>query len=512
MRGNLMAGYLAMKWKRPVKSKFPYLQQLTAKGNRKTEHMTCKGGAKKDGTLQAFSISTTMDMGSLGGDSSTAVQMMEQWWNCPNMYLTGQAAATDTPPQGSIRCVQHPRPFVLVSMHWDRLAEGVGMDPTDFLIKNAFKGVGNGAVQETAATEYTSNPFAPFAGGPDYVTQLVTASAWKSKWKGWKTPTSVSGSKQTGIGFAMHMCSHGSLGSPESAYIKLDPDGTFLLNCGSNDIGQGSRTALALIAAEELGISATQIRMNRVDTSYVAQSCAPSGSTITRGSGTAVVVAARNTKQMIFDTVLKGKLLTGATQETDMEIANGNVYLKSNPATTVPITSVASSMASLLGPIQGTGASAVPGGITNRQYSACVAEVTVDTDTGEVSLDTLTHMLCPGRVIWYNGAVSQVCGGLIMGQGHAMFEGMVKDVLTGRTLNASYIDYKIPTIADLPTINVNFFENLDPYGPLGAVGISEPIITSIPPAIGNAIYNACGVRMTAQPFTPEKILAGLGKA
>jgi xanthine dehydrogenase molybdenum-binding subunit len=147
-----------------------------------------------------------------------------------------------------------------------------------------------------------------------------------------------------------------------------------------------------------------------------------------------------------------------------------------------------------------------------REWSAAVAQVTVDTNTGEVVLNSVTHMDCPGRVIFPTGATSQVCGGVLLGQGQALYEGQVKDVATGITLNGTYIDYKIPTIADVPTINVNFFENLDPYGPLGAVGIAEPIVSSVPPAIANAIYNACGVRFTAEPFTPDKILVGLGKA
>ncbi len=312
----------------------------------------------------------------------------------------------------------------------------------------------------------------------------------------------------------MHCCRHGYLSNPASAHIKANGDGTFDLNCGSRDIGQGSATTLALMAAEELGVEASAVKSMPVDTNTMQESKGPSGSTITRSAGTAVILAARDVKAQMFNIVIANKMLA-ATQPDELETANSSVYLKADPTKTVKISSVLAKASTTngVGLVTGRGAYATKRtNFMHRQWSTSVAEVEVDTDTGEVHLLNLWHCSDPGRVIWYQGLISQTEGGIIDSCGRALFEAGVKDEATGITLNPDYLGYKLPTYADLPNFAaMEQVEVIDPYGPFGAKGFAEPVVGAPCPAIINAIYNACGARVDSTPATPDKILAALGK-
>jgi CO/xanthine dehydrogenase Mo-binding subunit len=149
----------------------------------------------------------------------------------------------------------------------------------------------------------------------------------------------------------------------------------------------------------------------------------------------------------------------------------------------------------------------------HRQWCANVAEVEVDVDTGIVEVLNVWHQQDMGRVIWYKGTISQIQGGLIHGMSRGIFEEQIKDEATGVTLNPNHLDYKLPTMWDIPDIqDIGLFEVIDPYGPFGAKGLGEPCVGAIAPAVANAVYNACGVRVNNPPLTPDKILRGLGKA
>lgn len=505
-KGGILAAYLAKKHQRPVKSKFSAEQQMCCKGNQKAQHLTMKAGVKNDGTLTAISIANVMDMGSRGGDSSSAINEVRNWWDVANIKTEGKSAATNTPARGNIRCTTHPVPLTKIGIFMDEVAEAVDMDPADFILKNTWTVSGVGGDQDDPEVDCDVNP------RPEIFQKLLQASNWKNRWKGWKTPVSVNGPKQRGVGIALYGCRHGQLSNPESALLIANrQDGTFILTCGSHDIGQGSRTALALIAAEELGVSPEQVVMSRVDTGSVQESRSPGGSTVTRGSGTAVVLAAREMKYEMFRTAIEGGLIE-ADKPEDLETKDGFVYLKADPETKVEISEVLGDINNVLGPIMGRGFFSRAGGRNLQQWSAAVAEVEVDTDTGEVQVLDVCHVMGTGRTIWYKGSYNQVIGGVEMAASGVLYEGLTKDEATGVTLNPNYLDYKIPTMMDSPNIDVNFHEQITNYGPLGAVGIGEPIVGAPRIAVLNAVYNACGARIYAPPATPEKILKAIGKA
>ena len=514
LKGEVVAGYVSMHTHRPVKFRGLTEGKFNATGNQTDQHHQIKVGVKNDGTLTAISDYTINNSGAYGSRSSNDCHtVVRAIYECPNLYLEGKDAYTNTPRVTSVRCVHHPHPTHNINVHMDKVAEAVDMNPADFLLKNMNYRSGHGTDQDFPEWDVGSNPM------PEMFEDVLASSGWYSKWKGWGTPLSVNGSKKRGIGIAINSDRHGYLADPQSAHIVACDDGTFSLSCGSPDVGQGARTTLPLIAAEELGVSADRVRMTKVDTLTTQESRGPSGSTVTRGSGTAVILAARDVKEQLFKLAIAGGDIEANSPE-ELETADGFIYLKSDPEVKVEIDDVIGSQGSSY--IDADGASGMIIGrgsyATNRinwmhrQWCTTVAEVEVDVDTGEVSVINAWHQSDIGRVIWLTGCISQVQGGLVHGQSRALFEEQIKDEATGVTLNPNNLDYKLVTFMDTANYgDLGFYEAIDPYGPLGAKGLGEPCVGAFSPAISNAIYNACGARINNPPMTPDSVLQALGK-
>jgi CO/xanthine dehydrogenase Mo-binding subunit len=148
-----------------------------------------------------------------------------------------------------------------------------------------------------------------------------------------------------------------------------------------------------------------------------------------------------------------------------------------------------------------------------QQWNAAIVEVEVDTDTGEVEVLKIWVAEDVGRIIFRKGLENQQYGGSIMSMGRGLYEGIVKDDATGVTLNPNYLDYKLPSMADIPDYDIDLYETYatNPFGPMGAKGVGEPMVGGTAPAVANAIYNACGARVYSTMITPNKILKAIGK-
>jgi len=216
-------------------------------------------------------------------------------------------------------------------------------------------------------------------------------------------------------------------------------------------------------------------------------------------------------KEQIFKLVIESKLID-ATKPDQLEIADSNVYLKSDATKKVSIRAVAAQMANVSGPLISRGFYATKR--TNwmhHQWCADVAEVEVDADTGEYKVINVWAESDVGRIGWYVGAINQFYGGQTNELGLNCFESMVKDEATGITLNPDYIGYKIPTHADIPTYNLYMFENRILMGQWASRVLRNPW-ASYWSGVANADYNAVGARVNDTPVTPDKILKALGKA
>lgn len=514
---EIMAAYVSRDTNRPVKC-MQYVEQVfnSNRSCQSAQNHSWKIGVNNDGTMTTISDINIQASGCWGGRGTTdAARPLEYMFKNPNLYLEGHDAATNTNGTGVPRCVQHPQFNVQLGIVIDQVAEAVNMDPTDFHIKNVNTAEGVGANPSYPDWEMNSNPIA------DMIPKIVADSGWKTKWKGWKTPMSVSGAKRKGIGFSAHSCRHGYLSNPMSAHIVGHPDGTWTLSVGSHDVGGGTRTVLALEAAEELGVPAEDVTMTYYDTHQVQESVGTGGSRVTKGSGTAVIAACRDAKWQLFLLAIAAGKIDAAKPE-DLETADGNIYLKADPTVKVAIKDVlARQGTTYLERPDGT----IGGGIIGRgtyttkrdrwmhfQWNACVAEVEVDTDTGEVTVEKIWVEHDAGRVGFYKGAINQAYGGTLMSMARGLYEGIIKDDATGISLNPNYLDYKLPTHMDTPEMPVHYNEKFDPFGPFGIKGIAEPLCLAPAPAVLNAIYNACGARINSTRATPDKILAAIGKA
>lgn len=316
-----------------------------------------------------------------------------------------------------------------------------------------------------------------------------------------------------GVGSMWYGIGNTALPNPSSAFIELLDDGSAIVLTGCADIGQGSDTTLAQIAAEELGIKYEDVRVVSGDTEISPDAGATSASRQTYISGNAVRLAAQEAKQELLQEAaailqkpveeleLKDGMVWQVGEATGHLVkeliqrcrAQGKLTLGSgwfNPETTK------------LDPENGYG---VP--YATYAFATQVAEVEVDTKTGEVQVLKIYAAHDVGRAINPQNVIGQVQGGCAMGIGYALMEEV--KVEQGLIKNPQLSGYIIPTTLDVPEIDVTIVESAESTGPFGAKGVGEPALIPTAAAIANAIYDAIGIRFTSLPITAEKIVAAL---
>jgi CO/xanthine dehydrogenase Mo-binding subunit len=288
-----------------------------------------------------------------------------------------------------------------------------------------------------------------------------------------------------------------------SAIIKLDPDGTVELLSGLNDSGGWQKTTMAMIAAEELGVPYEAVEVTTGDTDATTDTGPPGGSRGTTSTGIAVIAAARDAKSQLLDVaaeMLKKK-------REDLEIKEGQIFIKPE-GKSIPYREVLSKAPS---PIIGRGSGKPPQNVLLHSFGAHFAEVALDTRTGKVEILKLIAAHDVGQTINRLGCENQIQGGAVMGIGYGMLERQYIDGQTGICVNPNMVDFKIPSILDVPDIEPIIVEPDDPLGPFGAKGVGEPPTSPPAPAIANAVYNAIGVRFHEIPINIQSILDGLQK-
>lgn len=300
-----------------------------------------------------------------------------------------------------------------------------------------------------------------------------------------------------------------------TATVEIHDDGTATVFSGAVDCGQGSSTVLAQIAAEELGIPYSHVTMITADTDITPDAGTSAATRQTYASGNAVLRACRQAREVLFDyvrTILKVNTIEG------LQAKDGVIYVRGFPQRQLTYPEAASG-ARLAGyrpvgqatfvthttavdTVTGQGAPYWP-----YAFGTQIAEVEVDTETGEVQVLKVAAAHDVGRAINVQGVEGQIEGGIAQGIGMALMEKVYLD--EGRIINSSFSNYFIPTIMDVPEIEPLIVEDPEPSGPFGAKGIGEPSTIPTTPAIINAIYDATGVRLTDLPVTPEKLLSAL---
>ena len=325
--------------------------------------------------------------------------------------------------------------------------------------------------------------------------------------------------KKRGIGLATGLYPTGMAngGDPGQAIVEVKPDGSVLLLIGTSEIGQGSSTVLTQMAAEVLGIDYENIRTINNDTDICPVSWGSLASRVTYMDGKAVVAAAEEAKSILLEVTAE---MLGVNPE-DLEAIDGAIRIKASPEHFKTIEEVARAatfdqrklivgrgtyMRDRVRPDPETGA---VDSIGTLAWTAILAEVEVDTETGEVAVLKVTCAYDAGTVINPMLSEGQIEGGVAMGVGAALTEQLYPAYPSADIKPDNLTDYVIPTAVDVPEIESVFYECECTHGPFGAKGFGEMTANVPPPAILNAIHDAVGIRIYELPATPEKILKAL---
>lgn len=493
-RTQIHAALLSKLTGRPVQAMLSRAEQYNLTSHRYPVISDVKMGVKKDGTITAYSVHCIADNGAVGGSNRATGSLFtfQQLYTVPNAHFEALSVYTNKFRAGALRCVGHPQATWAQEIHVDRIAHELGMNPLDFRLKNINE-VGN----QDSGLPYSKDP-----GLRECIVKGAERIGWKAKWHplGQKL---IEGTRYHGIGMAAHVCTHGSTSPPMSGIVQVNPDGSLNVVSGGTEIGSGSRTAIAMIAAEEVGIPWEQTSIApETDTSVTTDTGGTWGSRMTPSGGWGILEAARDAKRQILD--VAAKMLE--TEADKLETRNGEAFMVGQPDKKVTIAEVASKAG---GPIIGRGFALRPTQWQMAAFAAHFVEVEVDKATGDVKVTRLVAAHDVGRAINPVGVEQQIEGGVVQGIGAALYEQNLVDPATGVPINSNFLDYRLPSILDVPLIEPIIVEHPREYHPLGIHGIGEPPIAVPAPAIANAIFNAVGVWITTRPMTRDKILAAL---
>ena len=493
-RQHIIAALLAKKTNQPVKLEFTREENFISAHHRYPTTWYLKYGVKKDGTLTAIQIRLYADLGAYYHQdfAYNSLEVPKGVYRCPNVKLEGYNVFTNKPEAGQMRCVGHPAGMFPQEVHMDRLAEMLGMDPLAFRLKNY--------ARKEDGDQDRKVPFAS-VGLEECARRGAEQIGWETRWK---KPGASPGPAKRGLGVAFQSCRHGGIMPPMSALIKLDPDGTVELLNGLNDSGGWQKTTMAMIAAEELGIPYDHVTVTTGDTDATTDTGGPGASRGTASVGLAVIAAARDAKNQLIE--VAADLLKKKKEE--IEIRTGQIFIKEENRS-IPYREILSRAPS---PIVGRGSGKPPQNVALHTFGAHFAEVAVDTRTGKVEVLKLIAAHDVGKAINRLGCENQIQGGAVMGIGFGILERQYVDGQTGICVNPNMVDFKIPSILDVPMVEPIVVETDDPYGPFGAKGVGEPPYGVPAPAIANAIYNAVGVRCNEIPINIRSILNGLKKS
>jgi 4-hydroxybenzoyl-CoA reductase subunit alpha len=549
---EIIAAVAARKAQAPVKITYTREEVFWAHRGRPRTIIDLKTGIKNDGSITCVKARVVQDGGAYCSYGVVTIlysgALLGALYDIPNIQYDGYRVLTNKPACGAMRGHGTVNVRFAFESQLDELAAKIGMDPAEIRQRNLLKPPCI-TVNGLRVQSY---------GLPECIEKTVERSGWKQRHG--KLP------KGRGLGIA---CSHYVSGAANSIIrsdmphstvnIKIDRDGGVVVYTGASEIGQGSDTMTAQVAAEVLGCSLGRVRVIAADTDLTPIDIGSYSSRVTFMAGNATLRSAEDVKKRIA--AAAAKKMNCAAEELvfrdDVVFKKGSAPppAKRDEAEEVEVTQAGASVSGRVegqilrgslqqkrkeegpkewmtfeeavvaaidfhGTLTGTGSYAPPpearggrhkgGGVGPSpaySYSAQVAEVSVDEDTGEVTVHKVWAAHDCGRALNPVSVEGQIIGSVWMGMGQALTEEMVwKD---GMLMNAGMLEYRSPSSVESPEVEPIIVESIDPEGPFGAKECSEGSLAATIPAISNAIYDAVGVRLHESPFTPERVLAAL---
>jgi CO/xanthine dehydrogenase Mo-binding subunit len=456
-------------------------------GNRNGTIQRLVAGARADGTLTALGGDFVNAVGYKGWSPSTSGPM-QMLYACPNVRTTEYGARINTPPNAAFRAPGFVEGTFGLECLLDELAARLDLDPLELRRRNhADSDLADGR---------------PFSSKNLMECYRRAEGHWERRHD---VRARSDATWKRGVGLASQIW-YGGGGPPSYAWVRVGSDGRVTVVTAMQDIGTGTRTAMAQIAAEQLSLPLERVRVQLGDSARGPYAAVSAGSSTTPSMGPAVRAAAADAARQILEI---------AAQRFDLEqralsLRNGNVV--SAEGGSWPIEEVTGLLED--GQILGKGARGPnPTGMRVLTFGVQVAEVAVDVETGEVRVERVAAIHDVGRIVNPLGARSQVEGGIIQAVGYALTEQRLDDPATGIPLTRTLDAYKVPTIADVPEIVADFIDVPDEHlTNLGSKGLGEPPIIPTAAAIANAIRDATGADVHSLPITREEMLRALREA
>jgi 4-hydroxybenzoyl-CoA reductase subunit alpha len=540
---EIIAAVTARKANAPVKITYTREEVFWAHRGRPRTIVDLKTGVKNDGRITAVKARVVQDGGAYCSYGVVTIlysgALLGALYDIPNIQYDGYRVLTNKPACGAMRGHGTVNVRFAFESQLDEISAKIGVNPAEIRRRNLLKPPCI-TVNGLRVQSY---------GLPECIEQVVSRSRWRER-KGKL-------GKGRGLGIA---CSHYVSGAANSIIrsdmphstvnIKIDRDGGVVVYTGASEIGQGSDTMTAQIAAEALGCSLQRVRVIAADTDITPIDIGSYSSRVTFMAGNATLHAAEEVKKQIASAAAKkmncapeelvfrddvvvrknaDKNVRATRAEASVsgrvegQILRGSLQQKrkdEGPKDSLSFEEAVVAAIDFHGALTGTGSYAPPpdarggkhkgagvGPSPAYSYSAQVAEVSVDEDTGEVTVHKVWASHDCGRALNPVSVEGQIVGSVWMGLGQALQEEMVwKD---GMLMNPGLLEYRSPSSVESPDIEPIIVESIDPEGPFGAKECSEGSLAATIPAIANAIYDAVGIRLHESPFTPERVLAAL---
>ncbi len=518
-----VAAHLTIATGKPVLYEMTREEEMIASRSRHPMRVRMKTGVKNDGTITANEMYALSDTGAYGchaltvtgntGHKAMGLYVGDgEYRKSPNIRFYADIVYTNTPPAGAYRGYGVPQGYWPVERHMESIARALKLDPLAFRLKNTLRpgefhpfstawNEGREPVPEIIST----------VGLPECVTQGREAIGWDQKYGNpeWHQVTGKPHLRR-GIGVALVMqgtaIPYLDMGG---ASLKINDDASFNLLVGATDLGTGSDTVLAQMAAEKLGVKTEDIIVYSSDTDFTPFDKGAYASSTTYVSGAAVTKAAeemaekiKTRAKMIFDSQ------NIVVAQPEIELINGNAVTPDGhkiPLSEIALDSLHKHKQEQLMTVASFGGESSP-----PPFGAQFATVLVDTETGKVKVEELVFAVDSGVIINPNTASGQIEGGMAQALGYAVCEEMLYDE-NGVAREKDLVDYHIFRSDEMPRMQTIFVQTFEPTHPFGAKAVAEIPMDGVAPAVGNAVLDACGADVLANPVTPERVLEALGK-
>jgi putative selenate reductase molybdopterin-binding subunit len=512
-----VAAHLTIATKRPVIYEYTREEEFIASRSRHPMRIKMKTGVKKDGTITANEMRILSDTGAYGchaltvtgntGHKAMALYVGDGIYRqSPNIRFYADIVYTNTPPSGAYRGYGVPQGFWPLERHMEKIARSLNLDPLEFRLKNIIH-PGEYHPFSTAWNEGREpRPEIIHTVGLEACTRVAQkAIQWDEKYGNpdWHRDDDKSDEPtrhRKGIGAALVMqgtaISYLDMGA---ASIKMNDDASFNLLVGATDLGTGSDTVLAQMAAEVLGVPTDDILVYSSDTDFTPFDKGAYASSTTYISGASVVKAAKIAAERIK---LRAGRLLGDIDPTGIKLMDKMAIAPDGKS--VPLVDIAldtlhhSDQEQIMGVASYVSPSSPP------PFAAQFAEVTVDTETGMVQVDKLVMAVDSGVIVNPQTASGQIEGGMTQALGYAVCEEMVYDE-KGAARERDLANYHIFRANEMPELKTIFIETYEPSHPFGVKAVAEIPMDGVAPAVGNAVLDAIGVNIDENPITPEKV-------